>query len=243
MPGRFLHGVRCSQTEPIFQRFNLMQRLFRRLLRLLCRSDVGDGSHKFQFARGMLERLSYNMQVFDRIVPSQQTIFNIETCPLMGRIFDRLLYTNSILGMNSFKHPLQRWLNGSIMFKDLEGFFRPIGFSAENAPAEGASMADPLPLSQVSLAALQIRKERCVLERYCGLRSQQMQHGNPIRREDARGQIVLQIKCADELRLSDDGQAQDGPGALPLDIFVLGIHVAGRGIIEEHALLGADHVI
>src|SRR5580700_6048198 len=100
----------------------------------------------------MLQSLNYNMQVPHRIVPSQQTIFNIETCPLMGRIFDRLLHKNSILGMNSFKHPLQRWLNGSIKFKDFVGFFRPIGFSAENAPAEGASPADSLPLSEVSLA-------------------------------------------------------------------------------------------
>ncbi len=190
----------------------------------------------------MVQRLNYCVQILYNCPVSADEISYIET-GLVGRIFDRLLHTNSFLGPNSFKHPLQRWLNGSIMFKDVVEFFRPIGFSAENVPAEGASVADALPLSQVSLAALEIRKERCVLERYCSLRGQQLQHCDPVRREGARSQIVLQLECADQLRLLDDWQAEDGPGALPLDIFVLGIHVAGRGIIEEHALLGADHVI
>ena len=75
------------------------------------------------------------------------------------------------------------------------------------------------------------------------MRSQQLQHGNPVRREGARSQIVLQIKCADKLRLLDDWQAEDGPGALLPHIFVLGIHAVGRGIIEEHALLCPDHVM
>ena len=75
------------------------------------------------------------------------------------------------------------------------------------------------------------------------MRSQQLQYGNPVRREDARSQVVLQIKCADQLRLLDDWQAQYGLGALPPHIFVLGIHVVGRSIIQEHALLRPDHVM
>jgi hypothetical protein len=54
------------------------------------------------------------------------------------------------------------------MFKDLVELFRPIGLSAENPPAGGASVADALPLSQVVLAAVQIGTERCVLERNRG---------------------------------------------------------------------------
>ena len=75
-------------------------------------------------------------------------------------------------------------------------------------------------LQQPSLE-LQIGIEGGVLQRNRGLRSQQLQHCNPVRREGARSQIVLQIKCADKLRLLDDWQAQDGPGALLPHIFVL----------------------
>jgi hypothetical protein len=44
------------------------------------------------------------------------------------------------------------------------------------------------------------------------LRSQQLQHCDSVRREDARRQIVLQIEFiefADKFRLFDDGQAID----------------------------------
>ena len=68
---------------------------------------------------------------------------------------------------------------------------------------------------------LQIGIKARVLERNRGLRSQQLQHRNPVRRESARSQIVLQIQCADQLRLLDDWQAEDGLGALLPHIFVL----------------------
>jgi hypothetical protein len=65
-------------------------------------------------------------------------------------------------------------------------------------------------LQQPSLE-LQFGIEGRVLDRNRRLRSQQLQHGNPVRREDARSEVVLQIKRADEPRLFDDGQAQEGP--------------------------------
>jgi hypothetical protein len=80
---------------------------------------------------------------------------------------------------------------------------------------------------------LQIRIKARVLERNRRLRSQQLQHGNPVRREDARSQVILQIKYADKLPLLDDWQAEDGPGTLLPDLFVLRIHLIDRGIIQE----------
>src|ERR1700722_9986316 len=59
-------------------------------------------------------------------------------------------------------------------------------------------------LQQPSLE-LQIGIEGRVLDRNRSLRSQQLQDGNPVRREDVRSEIVLQIEHADELRLLDDG--------------------------------------
>src|SRR5260370_14469823 len=131
-------------------------------------------------------------------------MFNIKICLFIGRVVESLLHAISVVRMNSLKYQLQRWLNRSIMLKDVVGFLRPVDFSAENAPAEAASVAYALPLSQESFAALQIRIEVGILQRNRRLRSQQLQHGDPVRCEGARSQIVLQIEGADKLRFFDD---------------------------------------
>src|SRR5216683_718231 len=140
-------------------------------------------------------------------------MLNIKICLFGGRLVESLLHAISVVRMNSLKYQLQRWLNRSIMLKDVVGFLRPVDFSAENAPADAASVACALPISQESFAALQIRIEFGVLDRNRGLRSQQLQHRDPVRRESARSQIVLQIERAGKLRLFDDGQAEDGSRA------------------------------
>jgi hypothetical protein len=87
------------------------------------------------------------VEIFDRTVRYQQTIVNFIICPLMGHAVDAFPPTVSIVGMNSVKYRLQGWLNGSIVFKDLVGFLRPVDLSAENVPAEAASVAYALPFS------------------------------------------------------------------------------------------------
>src|SRR5437879_3094339 len=123
--------------------------------------------------------------------------------------------------MNSLKCQFERWLSRSIVLKDVVGPVRPVDLSARDIPAETARLADPLALSQESFAALQIGIKAGILQRNRGLRSQQLQHGNPVLRERERSQVVLQIKCADKLRLVDDWQAQDGLRVLLPHIFVL----------------------
>src|SRR5260370_11137645 len=113
-------------------------------------------------------------------------MFNIKICLFVGRVVESLLYAISVVGMNSLEYQLQRWLNRSIMLKDVVGFLRPVDFSAENAPAEAARAAYALPFSQESLAALQVRIEVGVLQRNRGLRSQHLQQCDPVRGEGAR---------------------------------------------------------
>src|SRR5712692_10457307 len=134
-------------------------------------------------------------------------MLNIKICPFVGCVVESLLHAISVVGKNSLEYQLQRGLNRSMMLKDVVGFLRPVDFSAENAPAEAARAAYALPFSQESLAAVQIRIEAGVLQRNRGLRSQHLQHCDPVRREGARSQIVLQIECANKLHLFDDGQA------------------------------------
>src|SRR5260370_38598369 len=103
--------------------------------------------------------------------------------------------------MNSPGCRLQRGLNRSIVSKDLVDFLRPVDLSTRNVPAEAAGVAYALPLSQESFAALQIGIEAGILQRNRSLRSQQLQHCDPVRGYGARGQIVLQIAGTSKLRL------------------------------------------
>src|SRR6266851_3221096 len=170
-------------------------------------------------------------------------MLKIKICPCIGRAVDSLLREISVIGMNSLEYQLQRRLHCSIDFEDIVGFLRPVDFSAENAPAEAASVAYALPSSQESFAALQIRIEVGILQRNSRLRSQQLQHCDPVRGEGARSQIVLQIECANKLRLFDDRQAEYRSGAPLPHILVLRIQIPHRSIIKNHALPCPDHVM
>src|SRR6266436_1726403 len=170
-------------------------------------------------------------------------MLKIKICPSICRAVESLLHEISVVGMNSLEYQLQRRLNRSIVLKDLVGFLRPVDLSTRNVPAEAAGVAYVLPLSQESFAALQIRIEAGILQRNRSLGSQQLQHFESVRGEGARSQIVLQIKCADKLRLFDDGQAEDGSGALLPHIFVLRIQIPDRSVIKDHALPRPDHVM
>src|SRR5260370_34968703 len=121
------------------------------------------------------------MDVFDRTIQHQQTMFNIKICPFIGRAFESLLHESSVVGMNSLERQLQCWLCHSIVLEDLVGLLRPVDLSSENAPAEAAGLAYALPLSQVSLTALQIRKESRIPRRNRGCRSHQPQTCEPSR--------------------------------------------------------------
>src|ERR1700733_5990873 len=118
-------------------------------------------------------------------------MFKIKICLVPGGAVEILLHQISVVGMNALEYELQGWLKRSIILKDRIGFFRPVDFSAEDAPAEAASLAYALPLSQISLTALQIRKKSRVLQRNCGFRSQPLQHWHPVPREGAREQNFL----------------------------------------------------
>src|SRR5260370_7486619 len=83
-------------------------------------------------------------------------MLKIKICLLLGRVVDNLLNKISIVGMNSLKYQLQRWLDHSIVFKDIVGFIGPENFSTRNVKAETARVAYALPLSQESLTTLQL---------------------------------------------------------------------------------------
>src|SRR6266478_791460 len=82
-------------------------------------------------------------------------MLEIEIPPFPRRVLDRLLNARSVFRVSSFEHELRCRLNGSIAFKDAEGFLRPEEFPARNIPTETARVAQPLCFSQIGLAALQ----------------------------------------------------------------------------------------
>src|SRR5258708_4498198 len=83
-------------------------------------------------------------------------MFKIEIRPCLESTVESLLHEISVVRMNSLKYQLQRWLDRSIMFKDIVGFIGPEDFSTRKVKAETARVAYALPLSQESFAAVQL---------------------------------------------------------------------------------------
>src|SRR5215470_19840977 len=124
-------------------------------------------------------------------------MLQIKISPFVGRELETLLHEISVVGMNSRQYLLQCGLSRSIVFKDIVGFLRPVDFSAEHTPTEAASVTYVLPLSQECLAAVQVGIKLGILQRNRGLRSKHLQHCDPVRREGARRQIVLEVEHPD----------------------------------------------
>src|SRR5258707_7833490 len=97
--------------------------------RLLCCAEVRHGTHIFEVARRRFQRASQQVDVLDSTIRHQQTMFNIKIRLFVGCVVDSLLDEISVAGMTSLQYPLQRWLNRSIVFKDVVDFLRPVDLS------------------------------------------------------------------------------------------------------------------
>src|SRR5260370_7648876 len=83
-------------------------------------------------------------------------MLKIEIRSCLESTVESLLHETSVVRMNSLKYQLVRWLDRSIVFKDIVGFIGPEDFSTRNVKAETARVAYALPLSQESLTTSQL---------------------------------------------------------------------------------------
>ena len=95
----------------------------------------------------------------------------------------------------------------------------------------------------LGFAFFEIAVQTSILQRDRCLRGKQLQHREPGRREDAGGQVVLEVKRADELGLDDQGQAENRSRLALTDVGIRGKRWLGRGIVENDALPGTQHIV
>ena len=82
-----------------------------------------------------------------------------------------------------------------------------------------------------------------VLERDRCLRGKQLQHCDAGRDEDTSGQVVLEIEHADEFRLIEQWQAENGTGLVLTKVWIRSKRGLGRGIVENDVFLRAQDII
>ena len=119
----------------------------------------------------------------------------------------------------------------------VEGRRHDRGRLAEQAgPALGRLRLD-------AAGALAFEEER-VFQGDRGLRGQQLERQQALGGEGAGDEVVLEVEERDDLRLPADGQAEHRAGTGARQVRVAGepAGVGGR-VVEEHALLGALHVL
>ena len=95
----------------------------------------------------------------------------------------------------------------------------------------------------LGFAFRQIAVETGVLQRDRRLGGEELQHRYPGRREDPRSQVVLEIQHAIKLALVDQWQAENGASLALTDVGILGKRGLGRGVVENDALSGAQHIV
>ncbi len=81
------------------------------------------------------------MDVLDFTIRRQQTMLDVKICLLIVHALEGLAHEIPIVGMNSLERQFQCWVDGSIVFKDVVSFLRPVDLTADNAPAETARVA------------------------------------------------------------------------------------------------------
>ena len=118
----------------------------------------------------------------------------------------------------------------------------------ENVARRDSQMKIPMMLASTrrrifASRSAEIAVQAGVLQRDRRLRGEQLQHCDPGRREDARGQVVLEVEHADELGLIDQRQAENGTGLALTDVGIRGERGLGRGIVENDALPRAQDVV
>ena len=118
---------------------------------------------------------------------------------------------------------------------------RPGRFRTGCATAPRSSAARLRP-SAIAVFIGQLAIKAGIFQRDRGLRGQQFQHGDPVRRENVRGQVVFEIEHAHQLGLFDQRQTENRSGVL-LTEYSSAENGFSEASSENHALLGPDDIM
>jgi hypothetical protein len=89
----------------------------------------------------ILDSMGDNMNVFDRAIRHQQSIFIIEVRPVDGCAVYRLLHESTIFRMNALKNHVEGDEPLFVVSKNSEALLRPEDSAAGDVPAEAAGLA------------------------------------------------------------------------------------------------------
>src|SRR6516164_2045624 len=91
-------------------------------------------------------------------------------------------------------------------------------------------------MSDLPFAIFEVAIKPRILERDCRLGRKHFQHGDAVRGEYVRRQIVFKVENSDDFSLVDQWQTEDGTGAAPNDIRIGGKRALRRCIVDNHGL-------
>src|SRR5512144_2632604 len=89
------------------------------------------------------------MDMFDRAVGHQQSISVREVLAVAGRAVDGLLHARTIIRMNALNDCIELDRRGTLELEYSESFFRPDNFTAGDAQAITAGVAQSLSFGQI----------------------------------------------------------------------------------------------
>ena len=129
-------------------RLRLMQSFFGSL----SRGDIRHRSDKFDAIRCIRYGMRRRMDMLDRTVGQQQSIFVIEILAVAGRAVDGSLYARAVVRVDTLNDRLDPDGRRLVVAEYPERFLRPDDFAAGNTPTEAAGAAQALGFGQIRLA-------------------------------------------------------------------------------------------
>src|ERR1700739_1312866 len=80
----------------------------------------------------------------------------VKILPILRGTHHCLFYQGRVFRMHPFESKFQRWFRRSVVLEDSKGFLRPENLAGGGLPAEAATVAYALRLSQESFVTLQL---------------------------------------------------------------------------------------
>ena len=199
--------------------------------------DVDHRAHDLHVARRSRAGVGDDVDVLDGSVREEEPLLRVPVSLLahehVRRLFSRSL---PLLGVVAAEPDLGRDVLLQIEAVDVVGLLGPDDLVRRGEPAPAARVAQALGLGEVVLGLAQLAIEPRVLQRDRGLRSEEAQDGDPIRREDVRGELVLEVEHADELGLLDEREAQHRARLPAAEVVVAREGIGADGVVDDDAL-------
>src|SRR6266511_3536921 len=100
-----------NDSKSIFRILDFGERLFQSCFRVLLLGDVHHRANILQVPRFISHGMRHNMDVLDRSIRQEESMFEIQIRSVLNSAIESLLYEDDVFRMNPLEHQFECWLS------------------------------------------------------------------------------------------------------------------------------------